>query len=135
MVLCSVDTVFGQALLGMLEKSLGTQWTPEVKGAWEETYKTAAAGMIEYGARPPSPSSVIAPDVMDADPEPEREPEHTPCYVKPQSLPMMEEDNVRLTWQIAARDRSFAGNMMKGVFALLIPLQMVAVKGRHKALG
>ena len=125
MVLCSSDNVFGQALLGMLEKSLGTQWTPEVRRAWEETYKQAAAGMMEHGARPPTPSSVLAPDALDdAEPEAaEREPEHTPIYVKPEPLPMMEEDNVRLTWQIAARDPSFARNMMKGLFALLIPLQ------------
>jgi hypothetical protein len=42
--------------MAMLEKSLGSQCTPEVKEAWEESYRKAAASMMEHGAQSGEPS-------------------------------------------------------------------------------
>lgn len=47
------DTV-GAALLYTLEKGLGDDWTPEVAGAWTETYGIVATTMKDAAAEAPA---------------------------------------------------------------------------------
>lgn len=52
---CHPDTVVGRAFIATLENVLGSLWTPHVRLAWINTFRTMARVMKEGAAEGPDP--------------------------------------------------------------------------------